>query len=97
MVQQIETWSIVRGRVRAVADDPKRAGFRVVSLEVSGVEPLEGYASALAAAAAGTTVDVAVPRETAEGLALGAGDELELQARASPGGLFAHPDRVVRR
>jgi hypothetical protein len=93
MVRQIESWSMVRGRVRAVADDPGRAGFRIVSLDVDGVEPVDGYAHALDAGAA--SADVAVPREVFDHTALGVGDAVELQVRATPRGLFANPDRVA--
>ena len=76
MVQQIENWSIVRGRVHTVTDDLERAGFRIVSLDVTAVEPLQGYASAMDSDAAGTTVEVAVPRDTAEAMPLRAGKEV---------------------
>jgi hypothetical protein len=68
----------------------------MVSLDLSGVEAVDGYPNAIDAAA-GTTVDIAVPRETADALALGVGHEIELQARSTPRGLFAHPHRVARR
>lgn len=89
-MQRIENWSTVRGRVRAVADDPDRADFRRVSVDVEGVEPVSGFAAALEPGAAGTTVEVAVPRETT----VSAGDGVEMQVRSTPRGMFAHPDKT---
>jgi hypothetical protein len=94
MVRQIESWSIVRGRVRAVADDPERTNFRIVSLDVDAVDPVDGYAHALDTTA--TSADIAVPRETMEKLPLAAGESVQLEVRGTPRGLFAHPDRVTR-
>lgn len=90
MVQQIENWSVVRGRVRAVGDDPDRADFRRVTLDVGSVQPVTGVANALEPDAAGRTIDVAVPRDAD----VPADAEVELHVRSSPVGYFAHPDKV---
>jgi len=91
---RVENWSLLRGRVQAVFDDPERSDFRRISVSVEGVDPVAGYETGLDRDAVGTTVDVAVPRPTADTLALAGGEEIEIQARSTPRGLFAHPDLV---
>lgn len=94
MVQRIENWSVLRGQVQAVSDDPQQPEFRRVSLAVDGVDTVDGFATAVSEDAAGSVVDIAVPRTTADAIGLAAGRVVELSARSTPAGLFAHPDRV---
>jgi hypothetical protein len=94
MVQAVENWSVVRGRVHSIRDDTARAAFKRVEVAVDHVAPVDGFAPAVDAGASGSIVEIAVPRDTAEGLALANGMRVELQARATPAGLFAHPDRA---
>jgi hypothetical protein len=93
MVQSLENWSVLRGRVRSISDDPQHADLRRVALSVEDVNGVDGFAPAVDDVK-GRTVDIAVPRTTADALALAAGSAVEVHARATPGGLFAHPDRT---
>jgi hypothetical protein len=97
MVQALENWSLVRGRVHAIRDDTAHPAFKRVAIAVDDVAPVSDFAGAVDADAHGSVVEIAVPRETADALALADGMRVELQARATPAGLFAHPDgaRVV--
>jgi hypothetical protein len=95
MVQRIENWSVLRGRVRAMADDEQHAGFRTVSLDLDDVGAAEGFATAaVEPSAAGSVVVITVPGSTADAIGLEPGKYVELHARSTPGGLFAHPDRA---
>ncbi|HYI12272.1 MAG TPA: hypothetical protein VEK57_24680 [Thermoanaerobaculia bacterium] len=93
-MQQLETWSVLRGRVRAVADDAQRADFRTLSLDLDDVGGAEGFAAAVDASSAGSVVEIAIPRDTADAIGLEPGKHIELHARLTPAGLFAHPDRT---
>jgi hypothetical protein len=94
MVEALENWSVVRGRVHSIGDDALRPSFKRVELAVDGIAPLDGFATAVDADARGSIVEIAVPRATADTLALAQGMHVEMQARATPAGLFAHPDRA---
>jgi hypothetical protein len=60
MVQVIENRADIDGRVVAVATIPDRPEHRLVTIEVSGVSPVEGYAN-LFASAPGTQLDIILP------------------------------------
>jgi hypothetical protein len=94
MVEALENWSVIRGRVRSVADDAERPRFKRVSLAVEELLPVNGFPAAVDAGASGQIVEIVVPRETADALGLADGARVELHTRATPAGLFAHPDRA---
>src|SRR5436190_21492944 len=94
MVQALENWSVVRGRVHSIGDDPQRAHFKRVEVAVDDIAAVDGFPAAIDAGARGNIVEIAVPHATADALALSHGMHVELQARATPAGLFAHPDRA---
>jgi hypothetical protein len=94
MVQAMENWSVVRGRVHSVREDAARPDFKSVELAVDGIAPVDGFAPAVDGNAGGSVVEITVPRATADALALARGMHVEMHARATPAGLFAHPDRA---
>src|SRR5262245_39290892 len=59
MVQVIENRTDVTGRVQSMRADPARPGYRIVTIEVHGTSPVEGYANMLGGAA-GTTLEILV-------------------------------------
>jgi hypothetical protein len=71
MVQVIENRADIEGRVLGVAPIAERPGDRLVTIDVSGVSPVEGYAN-LFASAPGTRLDVILPAAHAEALKAGA-------------------------
>ena len=71
MVQVIENRADIKGRVVAVAPIAERPEHRLVTIQVSGVSPVEGYAN-MFASAAGTRLDVIVPASHADALRVGA-------------------------
>jgi len=90
----MENWSVVRGRVHSVGEDAARPDFKRVELAVDEIAPVDGFAPAVEADAGGSVVEIAVPRATADALALARGMHVEMHTRATPVGLFAHPDRA---
>lgn len=71
VVQVIENRADVDGRVLAVAPIADRPEHRLVTIEVSGVSSVEGYAN-LFANAPGTQLDVILPAALARTLRVGA-------------------------
>jgi len=71
MVQVIENRADIKGRVLAVAPIAERPDHRLVTIEVSGVAPVEGYAN-MFGSAAGTRLEVILPAPVADGLRVGA-------------------------
>lgn len=94
MVQRIENWSVLRGKVREIADDPHRTDFRQVKLDVQGVALADDFPAAVGDEVVGSALDIAIPRGTVEDVGLTPGSVVEVCARSTPAGLFAHPDRV---
>lgn len=84
MVQIVENWSDVAGRVRSVRDAPDLDGWSLVELEVESVDEVAPYAH-LVRAAPGDVLEVAVPRERA----CAAGERVELRVRRGGRGYFA--------
>jgi hypothetical protein len=70
MVQVIENRADVDGRVLAVAPIADRPEHRLVTIEVSGVSPVEGYAN-LFASAPGTQLDVILSAAVDQALRVG--------------------------
>jgi hypothetical protein len=70
MVQVMENRTDVTGRIQSMRADPARPGYRIVTIEVHGASPVEGYANMLGGAA-GTTLEVLVADDQANPLALG--------------------------
>ena len=71
MVQVIENRADIKGRVLAVAPIAERPDHRLVTVEVSGVSSVEGYAN-MFASAPGKRLDVIVPASQADVLRVGA-------------------------
>ena len=70
VVQVIENRTDIAGRVQSVRDDPTRPEHRIVTIDVHGSAPIEGYAN-MFGAAAGTQLDVLVKADQANELAPG--------------------------
>lgn len=71
VVQVIENRADIKGRVLAVAPIAERPDHRLVTIEVSGVSSVEGYANMFASAPS-TRLDVIVPAPQADVLRVGA-------------------------
>jgi hypothetical protein len=71
MVQVIENRADIKGRVLAVAPIAQRPDHRLVTIEVGGVSPVEGYAN-LFAGASGSRLDVVLGAAIADALRVGA-------------------------
>jgi hypothetical protein len=71
MVQVIENRADIDGRVLSVAPIADRPEHRLVTIEVSGVSPVEGYAN-LFTSAPGRQLDVILPAVLAQTLQVGA-------------------------
>jgi hypothetical protein len=80
MVQVIENWAELDGRLLAMQDDESRPGHKRVSLEVRAVRPVAPYPNLLQEAA-GKTIEVILPDDVARSLELGS--DLRCRARKS--------------
>jgi hypothetical protein len=65
-----------------------------VKLAVQGVALAGDFPAAVGNDVVGSVLDVAIPAGTVEDVGLTSGIVVELWARSTPAGLFAHPDRV---
>ena len=84
MVQVVENWAELRGRVIAVAGH-KQPRFATAKLAVDSVSDVDGFPN-LFAEEKGHVVDVAIPATTAS---LRVGDAVVLRVRRTPRGNFA--------
>jgi hypothetical protein len=91
MVQAIENWTSIAGRVRAVADDSPLDGYKRVAVEVEHAAPVEHFKS-LVKASAGEIVEILVPTETADGMITG--QRITARVRRAARRIFAHPDET---
>ncbi|HEX2120420.1 MAG TPA: hypothetical protein VHL59_02160 [Thermoanaerobaculia bacterium] len=91
MVQAIENWTSIAGRVRAVADDSLLDGYKRVAVEVEHVAPVAQFES-LVQAATGEIVEILVPADTAGSMA--SGQRITARVRRAARGIFAHPDET---
>ena len=80
MVQAIENWAELDGRLVAVQDDQSRPGHKRASIEVRTVQPVPPYPNLLQEAT-GKTIEVILPDEVAGSLQLGS--NLRCRARRS--------------
>ena|SRR5215469_13619614 len=87
MVQVIENRTDIAGRVQSVRADPARPGYRIVTIEVHGSTPVEGYAN-MFGTAAGTQLDVLVADEHANALTPGKTVRCRIR-RGGPMAVFA--------
>src|SRR5262249_59317889 len=88
MVQVVENRADIDGRVLAVAPIADRPEHRLVTIEVSGVSPVEGYAN-LFTGAPGTRLDVILPAALARTLRVGG----SVGCRIRRGGADVHERR----
>lgn len=78
MVQIVENWSLIHGRVTSIASAPELSGFTRVELEVVAVDPVEGLPNLLEGHAGGS-LSVYLP--AADASRLSAGETATLRAR----------------
>jgi hypothetical protein len=70
MVQVAENRADITGRVQSMRADPERPDYRIVTIEVHGTAPVEGYAN-MFATAAGSRLEVLVAADQTHALAPG--------------------------
>ena len=70
MVQVVENRADITGRVQSMRADPERPDYRIVTIEVHGTAPVEGYAN-MFATAAGSQLEVLVAADQTHALAPG--------------------------
>jgi hypothetical protein len=80
MVQAIENWAELHGRLVAVQDDQSRPGHKLASIEVRTVQTVPPYPNLLQEAT-GKTIEVVLPDDVARSLQLGS--NLRCRARRS--------------
>ena len=91
MVQSIENWADVRGKVTGIS--PAASGdFVAAQVQLESVEPVAGYAN-LFHDQQGGTIELNIPRQKAQQLTAGASIACRIR-RAGPNTAFAHPDHV---
>jgi hypothetical protein len=91
MVQAIENWTSIAGRIRAVADNSPLDGYTRVAVEVEHAAPVADFKS-LVKASAGEIVEILVPTDTAANMT--SGQRITTRVRRAARGIFAHPDET---
>jgi len=100
IVQIVENWARLRGRVEAWHPPEKSGDPGTLTLAVDCVEDVASRDGShhpnLLAGTAGTTVEVIVPASAAKQVmpARGATATVEVRRGSSPHRVFAHPDRM---
>lgn len=95
-VQVVENWADLVGRVVGTRDDPSRAAFAIVEVQVAEVMPVEGFPN-LYEWAKGRTVELKMPTDKVRELGLSPGVHVACRARhAGPNVGFVHPDHCTR-
>lgn len=90
MVQIVENWSQVQGRVTAIAPASGLSGFSVVQVDVQSAATVDGFPNMLARHL-GERLDIFVPDASAQSLAVG--QHITWRARrAGPHKVFAAAD-----
>jgi hypothetical protein len=89
MVQAIENWSDVRGKVIDVSSAAPD-GFVAAKVQLEQVRPTPGYAN-LFEGHEGETIELRIRRDKAQRLAPGATIAARIR-RAGPTAAYAHPD-----
>lgn len=92
MVQAIENWADLTGRVKEVRPHPELPGYSVASVDVDSVRNVEKYPN-LFEWAPKQTIEVNVPSDKAGEIKESLGKTVSLRVRkAGPTAVFAHPD-----
>jgi hypothetical protein len=92
MVQVIENRTDIAGQVQSVRTDPTRPEHRIITIDVHGSAPIEGYAN-MFGAAAGTRLDVLVKTDQANELAPGKRVRCRIR-RSGPATIFGDSCKV---
>jgi hypothetical protein len=91
VVQAVENWTCVTGKVLSLKHDPE-TGRLLVNLRLETTKPVKGFADLLRAVA-GDTVAIALPAEFKAEKLLREGETVTIPARLARGPkMFAHPD-----
>lgn len=94
MVQVVENWAILEGRVEGIRPSDVREDLAAVDVAIERVEPVPDFPN-LFPDAEGTVVAVTIPKETVRDRLLEAGVRIRCRVRkASPFRVFAKPDEV---
>ncbi|MDP9191937.1 MAG: hypothetical protein M3P06_09585 [Acidobacteriota bacterium] len=91
MVQAIENWTSITGRIRAVADNSPLDGYTRVAVEVDHADAVADFRS-LIKVSAGEIVEILVPTERAAHMT--SGQSITARVRRAARGIFAHPEET---
>jgi hypothetical protein len=96
MVQAIENWADLSGRLREVRPRPGVPQMSELVVEVEEAEDVEGFPNVLAEAT-GRELAVAIETEKLKQTGVGPGDRVRVRAqRASPSVVVAHPEGLAK-
>lgn len=91
MVQAVENWTCVTGKILSVSAEPAD-GRLVLQLQLERSKPVDGFPDLLQAKS-GDVISIALPPVLTDVKALKAGETATLKVRLARGPkLFAHPD-----
>jgi len=95
MVQIIENWTDIAGKILGRHPSEERRGFEKVDVKVERTAKVEGFASFLHDAV-GSVISVNVPEELANNLSIAAGRTIECRVRRGkqPQDLFVHAESL---
>lgn len=93
MVQIVENWSDLEGKIEEIKPSSLSEKFVKVRLSVDHVEPVAGFANLLSESA-GKKVTIEIPQTAAEELKKGQAITFRVR-RAGVDKLFAHPDKPL--
>jgi hypothetical protein len=92
LVQIIENWSDISGKVRFYTLSSEVEGFAAVTINVENVRDVPGYANLLSTVA-GTEITILVPQTLATQQKIASGTQIDCRVRrGGPNRIFIHPD-----
>ena len=97
MVQAVENWADIRGRIVQLDELSESEPFVEVEVDVDDVRPVAGFANLLAWSA-GQRIRVRIPREQARGLGLAVGQSLDCRVqKTGRQHVYAHTEHIKPR
>lgn len=97
MVQIVENWSDITGKVDTVSASTTNSGFRAASVHIDSARIVENYPNLLQQTV-GQTIFIQVPDDLAGRLQLKPGDAIEARVRqGGPDRYFVHPDHITKK
>lgn len=95
MVQAIENWADVTGKVSSIGDSDKGPDWMTVGVQVEAVEDVEGFPN-LVKGAAGDNLLIIARRSTVHRVGASEGSRIRCRVRkASPVDVFAHNEGLT--